>query len=83
MLRSSTSGALGEGGAGSQVPPTPNTRFFWYDVDPLLKKQVFIIETQVSQKIPLKKGVFGAGGLFFVWYPVKRRQGSFGDSGRT
>ena len=35
------------------LPPTPNAHFFsGYDVDPLLKKEVFTMENQVFQKMP-------------------------------
>ena len=44
--------------------PTPYTQyplFLGYDVDPLLKKEVFTMEIQVFQKM---QWVFGVGGIF-------------------
>ena len=34
------------------IPPTPNTFFSGYHVDPLLKKEVFTLDNQVLQKTP-------------------------------
>ena len=35
-----------------QIPPTPNSLFFGYYVDPLLPKEVFTMENQFFPKIP-------------------------------
>ena len=40
--------------------PIP-TLFSGYDVDPLLKKEVFTVKNQVLPKCPEKKRVFGVG----------------------
>ena len=45
-----------------QTPHSKYPLFSGYDVDPLLKKEVFTLENQVSQNIPYKKWVFGVGG---------------------
>ena len=46
--------------------------FVGYDVDPLLKQEVFTLKNQVFQKIPLNKWVFGVGGLLHVghWHTI-------------
>ena len=46
----------------SHTPYTQYPLFLGYDVDPLLKKEVFTLKNQVFPKIPSKKRVFGVGG---------------------